>query len=147
MASRRRPPAEIFEQYVVTVAAWNLSWLFAVSDPKRDPDPYREYTNLVFHGEIHRPAPFRYPRAEVTLSGRAELPEPWQAPQPQSIGHLEGRDGLLRAYVTVPAERLALLTATAARVRLVALSGGRLSRGRGLVRSLHVDTRFDPEEW
>jgi hypothetical protein len=47
----------------------------------------------------------------------------------------------------VPVARLALLAAIAARVRLVALGGDRLSRRRGLVRNLHVDTRFDPEEW
>lgn len=147
MAPRRRQPADFFEQYVVAVAAWDLSWLFSVGDPKRDPDPYREYADLVFRGDVHRPTPFRHPRAEVTLSGRAELPEPFQAPHPKSIGHLEGRGDLLRAYVNVPVERFALLAATAARVRLVALGGDRLSRGRGLVRNLHVDTRFDPEEW
>jgi hypothetical protein len=31
--------------------------------------------------------------------------------------------------------------------RLVALGGDRLSRGRGLVRNLHIDTEFSPEEW
>jgi len=40
-----------------------------------------------------------------------------------------------------------MLTAPATRIRLVALGRDRLSYRRGLVRSIHVDTEFNAEDW
>ena len=131
----------------MAVAGWDLSWIFSVSDPKRDPDSYQEYSTLTFHGKVHRPAPFRCPKAEIALSGRPVLPEPWMEGTPQSLGHVEARGNLLSAYLTVPADRLGMLTAAAARIRVISLGGDKLLRRKGLVRSLHVDTVFIPEDW
>ena len=75
------------------------------------------------------------------------LPEPWMGQTPQSIGHVDARGDLLSAYVTVPADRFAMLIAAAARVRVISLSGDKLFRRKGLVRSIHVDTAFIPEDW
>ena len=85
MPTKRRSSAQSIEHYVVAVTGWDLSWLLSIGDPKRDPEPYREHTTLTLRGDVHRPAPFRHPRAEVALSGRAVLPEPWR-PAPRTLG-------------------------------------------------------------
>jgi len=143
----RRPSAEPITHYVVAVTSWELSWLFSIADPKHDPGPYSEYSTLTVRGDVHRPTPFRYPHAEIILSGRTRLPEPGPAEVPQSLGYLDAREETLHAYVTVPMERLTLLAAVADRIRLVCLTSTTLFRRRGHVRGLHVDTAFDPEEW
>jgi hypothetical protein len=59
MTPRHSPPTDLFEQYVVAVTARDLTSLFAVGDPVRDLDPFREYTDLIFRSEVHQPTPFR----------------------------------------------------------------------------------------
>jgi hypothetical protein len=147
MAPRRKPPTERYENYVIAVAGWDLAWLFSVGSPKYDPGPYSEHSTLTFRGEIHRPAPFRYPKAEVELSGRAELPAPWETSPPKCLGFLYARDDWLRVHIPVSVDRLAMLTAAAPRIRLISLGGDKLFRRKALIRSLHVDTEFNPEDW
>jgi hypothetical protein len=144
MAPRCKTPTERFEHYVVAVATWDLSWLFSVGDPKRDPDPYQEYSTLTFRGEVHRPTPFRYPKAEVALSGRVEALE--LGPN-RCLGYLDARDDYVRAYIPMPVDRLAMLTVAAPRIRLISLGGDTLFRRKALIRSLHLDTEFIPEDW
>lgn len=147
--ARRRSsvPPQILEQYVVAVADWDLQWLFSIADPKRETGPYREHTTLILRGGLHRPILPTYPRAEIRLSGRAVLPEPWLQGPPQSLGTLDARGDCLQGYATLPLERVTLLAAAAPRIRLVALTATRLYRRKGSVCGLHVDTAFDPEEW
>jgi hypothetical protein len=144
MAPRRKAPTERYEHYVIAVAGWDLSWLFSVGSPKYEPGPYSEHSTLTFRGEIHRPTPFRYPKAVIELSGRAEVLEP--GPN-RCLGYLDARDDWVRAYIPVPADRLAMLTAAAPRIRLINLGGDKLFRRKARIRSLHLDTEFNPEDW
>ncbi|MBX6386219.1 MAG: hypothetical protein IRZ07_25150 [Microbispora sp.] len=84
----------------MAITGWDLSWIFSVGDPKYDAAPYREYGTLTLHDEIRHPAPFRYPRAEIALSGQVLLPRFEPTAVRPSIGFLDTRDDLLRAYVT-----------------------------------------------
>lgn len=141
----RRRLADEYEQPVVAVTGWDVQWLFSIPDPKHGHDAYRDVATLTLAGDVHRPARSRYPAARIELTGQVELPEP-ALPHP-AIGYVEHRSGLLYAYIRVPADRLAMLTAAADRIRLVSLLIVKLAPRRRLVRSLHVDTAFNPEEW
>jgi hypothetical protein len=147
MAARRLSPYERHEHYIIAVASWGFAWLFSVGSPKYDPGPYSEHSTLTFRGELHRPTPFRYPKAEVELSGRAELPAPWETSPPKCLGSLDARDDWVRVYIPVSVDRLAMLTAAAPRIRLISLGGDTLFRRKALIRSLHLDTEFNPEDW
>ncbi|MBP2233355.1 hypothetical protein J2847_006693 [Azospirillum agricola] len=138
---------EPITQYVVAVTGWELSWLFSIADPKREPGPYREHSSLTVRGAVHRPAPFRYPHAEIIVSGRVRLPEPGHGEHAQSLGSLDAREDTLHAYVTVPMDRLTLLAAVADRLRLVCLTATTLFRRHGQVHGIHVDTAFMPDDW
>lgn len=144
---RRRPLDEIIT-YVVTVTAWDRHWSFRVSDGSRwELGPYGGHGTLTLHGQVYRPEGFKYPRAEVTLSGRLGMRT--ERDTSTSIGSLDARDDLLRAYVFVPAEDMAELTVltTSGRLQMAALSGTPLRYRQGQVRGLSLHTDFDPEEW
>lgn len=143
----RRRAGEPITQYVVAVTGWEVQWLFSIADPKYEPGPYREHSTLTVRGDVHRPSPFRYPQAEILLSGRTRLLDSADEEPPKSLGYLDAREDTLHAYVTVPTERLVLLAAVADRLRLVCLTATTLFRRRGQVRGLHVDTAFIPDEW
>jgi hypothetical protein len=98
MAARRPSPYERHEHYVIAVASWGFAWLFSVGSPKYNPGRYSEHSTLTFRGEIQRPTPFRYPKAEVGLSDRAEIHEP--GPN-RRLGPLYARDDRLRVYIPV----------------------------------------------
>ena len=148
MTVRPRAKASEPEDYVVAVASWDLSWSFSAGDPKHDPDPYREFSTLLLRGPVHRPASFRYPLAEITVSGQADLLiKARDQPARSTIGYLQGNNEVLQAYVQVPLERLAMLVAGAPRFRLAVVSGSKLFRRRSSIRGIQLDTEFKPEDW
>jgi len=93
------------------------------------------------------PEGFKYPRAAITLSSRDKMLE--ETDHPKSVGWIEVGNGLLQAYVSVPAESMGELTMLAAsdRLKIVHLKGTPLRYRRGRVHSISLNTEFDPDEW
>jgi len=133
--------------YVVTVARWDRWWSFGIGDKKWDAGPYKHYGTLTLRGAVHRPAGFRYPRAEIVLSSRDNMLD--DRGEPKNIGMLSAHEDILQAYVFVPASdmsELALL-AMSVKLQLVHMIGSPLRYRSGDVRSVALHTEYDPADW
>lgn len=90
-----------------------------------EPGPYANSGTLTLNGEVFRPEGFKYPRAEITLSGQDKMTE--EGGHPKAIGSINVRDDLLQAYIFVPIESMGKLTSLAACDRIADHSYGRHS--------------------
>jgi hypothetical protein len=55
-ASRRRRSRPAFCHYVVAIEGWDWSLSFGLSDPRHDPEPFRDYRHLQLRGSLLRPS-------------------------------------------------------------------------------------------
>jgi hypothetical protein len=119
-----------FEHDDITVGRWEHYYGFRIGDQKFDQNPYGHTETLTWHGNVIRPECFRYTKAEVTLSARDGLMS--ERATPRSIGTLNPHDGVVYAYVFVPAEHMGQLIALAASgwVHELKHDGYRLWRGK-----------------
>lgn len=148
MARSRTRPSESFEHYLLSVTGWDYSYYLFIERHRRVPTQLSEIPTLTFLGDWIRPKGSPYPKGSITLSGRARMLEN-VIEAPKAIGSLTAKQDQLDAYVFIPTERLAPLSAVAAsgRVRIVSMTATPIRRRSGQVISLSVDTKFDEEEW
>jgi len=150
LVHRKKLPREADEylSYLVRITGWERWWNFSVGDKSRwSPGPYDVGGTLTLYGDVVRPEGFKYPRAAITLSGKGKMME--ETDHPKSVGWIDVKNGLLQAYVSVPAESMEELTVLAAsdRLKIVHLNGTPLRYRRGRVNSISLNTEFDPDEW
>lgn len=147
---RARQKHEEFVHYELHVNEWDYYYGIRVSDPKSsfDKGPYSELATLKFRGALMSPEDTRYPEGLLTLSARTDMMnERYQSPL-DAVGLLQAYENTLSAYIPVPAERFAELTAVASsgRVRFVSILGTRLRYRSGSIHNISVSTEFEEEE-
>jgi len=137
-----------YARYVVRVTGWDRFWSFSVNlDRRYERTPLSSASTLTLRGKVFRPSDFKCPDAEITLSGHAMDLEGEE--RRNSIGYVDVKSGLLRAYLFVPEPSMCELTTLAAsdRLRLIHMVGGPLRYGSAIVFGVNLNTEFDEEEW
>ena len=137
-----------YARYVVRVIGWDRFWSFRVNlDRRYESTPLSSTSTLTLRGKVFRPSDFKYPDAEIMLSGHAMDRE--EDERRNSIGYVDVKSGLLRAYLVVPEPSICELTTLAAsdRLRLIDMVGRPLRYGSAIVIGVNLDTEFDEKEW
>jgi len=90
------------------------------------------------------PEKFAYPRAEVTLSGHADLRPPDDGIRP-AIGTIYANSDVIQFYVFLPENDMAELVAAASsgRIRQINFTGTPLKWRKGTVSNVSVSTEVD----
>lgn len=135
--------------YAISVGRWDHAWGISVGGRGDwDDTPYSELATLKFSGKIIRPEAFKYPKAEVTLSGRHGMLPDINAEAAKSVGMLNAHGDILGVYAFVPAERVGELLTLAAsgRVQAITMLAEKLRYRKASLHHINLETDFDVEE-
>lgn len=147
---RRQKGSDELVSYEIQVADWDFYYNFRVSDPKSrfDRGPFSELSTLTLNGNMVAPGNIKYELGKLTLSARSGMMTERYTENPQNIGTLSVEGGVLTAYVFVPAERLAELTAlvSSGKIKIACISGSKLRYRSGFARSISIRTNVEDED-
>lgn len=146
---RRRTKREEPVIYDVLVTDWDYYYSISPDDGRGllGPGPYSEIQNATFLGTISYPENFKYPKCEVTLSGKEGILEERYEKPSKIVGLLNAQEDTLNAYVFIPSARLAEIVgvASSGRIKCISMTGSKLKWRSGTIQHFSVSTRVEDE--